>query len=77
MYRSVNDVSKTTRPDLRRYEWRLIEKEITWNEYNKEANLQAWGYLIQAELLESLRISRERKSRTGFANVSGITEKQE
>ena len=58
MYRSVDDVGGTTRPALRRYEWVLIDKAITLPEYRKK-NVQAWGYMLQAELLESLRNSRE------------------
>ena len=41
MRRSANDVRKAKRPALKRHEWMLIEKEVTWHEYKGGPNVQA------------------------------------
>ena len=59
MYRSVSDVSRATRPALKRYEWMLTGMEIAWPEYKETTNVQEWGCLIQEELPGSLNNTRE------------------
>ena len=41
MYRIVQDVSKTTRPALKRYERMVIETEIACREYKEATNVLA------------------------------------
>ena len=37
----------------------LIGKDATWPDYKRKTNVQAWGYLTQAEILGSANIPRE------------------
>ena len=78
LHRSVNGASKTTtRPSQKRLGWILTEKEITRPEYKETTKLEAWGCLIQAEILESLnnpRGDREQDPRTSCRFTRGKRE---
>lgn len=48
------------KPRLEEVRGALIGKEQEWPDYKTQTNVREWGYLIQVELLESLRSTREK-----------------
>ena len=58
MYRRVNDGSKKTRPEFQMYGWILIEKDVASPDYKSKTNVQSWGFLVQAEILEASNAPR-------------------